>query len=198
MPSPPMNRRVVFLAIALGASLAGEGCARRNVHAAAPVAAAPVPVATNRPMTTAPDTDAQPPLEAAAAPPTVTATPAPPLAVDIPAAEPSPPRKPISVAPLEASTEHGAHPPAPQISPQLSAGDQASYERKTGEDIAAAEKNLQSAKGRQLSAAQQDLFDKIRSFLAQSHDASKGGDWARAQNLAQKARLLSAELVSSF
>jgi hypothetical protein len=39
---------------------------------------------------------------------------------------------------------------------------------------------------------------KIRSFLSQSRDASKDGDWARAQNLAQKARLLSNELINSF
>ena len=42
------------------------------------------------------------------------------------------------------------------------------------------------------------LVEKIRSFLAQSLDASKSGDWARAQNLAQKARLLSTELINSF
>ena len=193
-----MDCRVVLVAFALGASLAGEGCARRNVHAAAPVAVAPVPAsATNRPMTTAPDTDAQPPVEPAVAPPAVAAAPAPPT-VDIPAATPAPPHRPVQEPVTEAAVERAVHPPAPEISPQLSAGDQASYERKTGEDIAAAEKNLQSARGRRLSAAQQDLFDKIRSFLAQSREASKGGDWARAQNLAQKARLLSAELVSSF
>ena len=61
-----------------------------------------------------------------------------------------------------------------------------------------ARKNLQAARGKQLNAAQQDLVDKIGSFLAQSLDASKGGDWSRAQNLAQKARLLSVELVNSF
>jgi hypothetical protein len=49
-----------------------------------------------------------------------------------------------------------------------------------------------------LNAAQQDLVGKIRSFLSQSRDASKDGDWSRAQNLAQKARLLSDELINSF
>ena len=55
-----------------------------------------------------------------------------------------------------------------------------------------------SGHGKALSAAQQDLAEKIRSFLAQSRDASKGGDWARAQNLSQKARLLSVELINSL
>jgi len=49
-----------------------------------------------------------------------------------------------------------------------------------------------------LNAAQQDLVGKIRSFADQSRDASKAGDWARAQNLAQKARLLSVELLNSL
>jgi hypothetical protein len=117
--------------------------------------------------------------------------------VSIPATKAAPPRKPPEPV-TEAAAEPPARPPAPLISPQLSPGDQASYERKTGEDVSVAEKNLQGAQGKQLSAAQQDLVDKIRSFLAQARDASKGGDWARAQNLAQKARLLSIELVNSL
>jgi hypothetical protein len=91
-----------------------------------------------------------------------------------------------------------AHPAAPQISPQISPGDQAAYERTTNDDVSVAERNLDQTKGKQLSAAQRDLIEKIRSFVSQSRDASKGGDWARAQNLAQKARLLSAELINSL
>ena len=36
------------------------------------------------------------------------------------------------------------------------------------------------------------------SFLAQSREAGKAGDWSRAQTLAQKARRVSVELVASF
>lgn len=61
-----------------------------------------------------------------------------------------------------------------------------------------AERNLQSASGKQLSAAQKDLVEKIRGFLNQSHEAIKSDDWVRAQSLAEKARVLSAELVKSF
>jgi len=117
----------------------------------------------------------------------------------IPSAKPPAPHKPVGEpSTAEAEPETPAHPPAPQISPQLSPGDQASYARKTGDDIAVAERNLGQASGKQLSAAQQDLVGKIRSFLAQSQEASKGGDWARAQNLAQKARVLSIELLNSL
>jgi hypothetical protein len=80
----------------------------------------------------------------------------------------------------------------------MSPDDQATYERKTGEDVSAAEKNLQQSADKRLSAAQTDLVEKIRSFLSQAHEAGKAGDWARAQNLAQKARLLSVELVGSL
>jgi hypothetical protein len=151
-------------------------------------------------MTTAPDTDASPPSETAVPPPAVPVAAAPPPpapAVAPPAKIPAPRRSAAEPAPAEGASE-APRPPAPQIFPQLSPGDQASYERKTGEDKSVAEKNLQETSGKQLSAAQQDLVAKIRSFLSQSLDASKGGDWVRAQNLAQKARLLSDELINSF
>jgi hypothetical protein len=186
--------------LACGISIGVGGCARKSVHAAAPAAAAPVPAEAERPMNIAPDTDASPPTETVAAPPTLPASPAPPpAAMTIPAPKPAAPRRQSGEQPpAEAESEQAAHPPAPQISPQLSPSDQASYERKTGEDRSVAEKNLQEIGGKQLNAAQQYLVGKIRSFLSKSREASKDGDWARAQNLAQKARLLSAELINSF
>jgi len=99
--------------------------------------------------------------------------------------------------PAEAASET-ARPTAPIISPELSPGAREAYRRKTQEDTSVAEQNLQKASGKQLNAIQQDLVEKIRGFLEQSRQASGDGDWARAQNLAQKARLLSAELVVSF
>lgn len=151
-------------------------------------------------MSVAPDTDASPPIETVAAPPTLPPTLAPPPAqVTVSPPKPAPPRRSAGEQqPAEAESEQAAHPPAPQISPQLSPSDQATYKRKTGEDTSVAEKNLQETSGKQLNAAQLDIVGKIRSFLSQSRDASKDGDWARAQNLAQKARLLSIELINSF
>lgn len=117
--------------------------------------------------------------------------------VEIVSAEPTAPRKPGGES-AETASQPSAHPAAPQISPQISPGDQAAYERKTNDDVSVTQKNLDQARGKQLSAAQRDLIEKIRSFVSQSRDASKDGDWARAQNLAQKARLLSAELINSL
>jgi hypothetical protein len=146
-------------------------------------------------MNTAPDTNATPPESPAPPPPSVADSSAQP--VEIVSAKPVAPPKPGSESP-EAVSQPSAHPAAPQISPQISPGDQAAYERQTNDDVSVAEKNLDQTKGKQLSAAQRDLTEKIRSFVSQSRDASKGGDWARAQNLAQKARLLSAELINSL
>jgi hypothetical protein len=198
MPSQRTEVRLGTILLVCGFSLAMGGCGEKTVHAAPPTSAAPVSTAADRPMTTAPDTDATPPGVAVTPPPAlpVAATAPPSQPVEIPPAKPAAPRKPAGEQ--ASAPEPAAHPPAPQIAPQLSPSDQAAYEHATNDDISVAEKNLQQANGKQLSAAQQDLTEKIRSFLAQSRDASKGGDWARARNLAQKARLLSAELIESF
>jgi hypothetical protein len=196
MPSYQMRDRAVLIACCL--SIFAGGCAPKNIHVVAPVSAPPTPtLSETRPMTIAPDTDASPPAETAPVAPVVASEEPPAPPVSIPATKAAPPRKPPEPV-TESTAEPPARRPAPLISPQLSPGDQASYERKTGEDIGMAEKNLQGAQRKQLSAAQQDLVDKIRSFLSQARDASKSGDWARAQNLAQKARLLSIELVNSL
>src|ERR1700722_19627229 len=166
-----MNNRFPILACLCGVALATSGClTKNNPKATAPVAAAPAPsLADSKPLTTiAPDTTATPPLENVPVPPNPVATTTPPLPV------------------------------APQISPQISPGDQATFQRKTEDDIATTQRNLKQTQGKQLSAAQLDLVEKIKSFVGQSNEASKTGDWARAQNLSQKARLLSNELVESL
>jgi hypothetical protein len=184
-----------------GLATATVGCAQKSVKAAAPVAAAPAPaLADSKPLTMiAPDTTATPPPENVPPPPNPSATNTPDLPVTPVHTKPAPPaRKPSPDAPTENASEQTARPAAPQISPQISPGDQATFQRKTEDDINAAQNNLQQSAGKRLSAAQTDLVEKIKLFLAQSREASKTGDWARAQNLSQKARLLSNELVESL
>ena len=201
MPSR-LDNRIAIALLACGLPLAIAGCEGKNVRASVPASApAPAPAQADRPMTTAPDTDATPPMDVAAAPPpSIPGSPTPSPSVAIPAATPAPaPRRPSEgQAPDQGDVGSAARKPALQITPELSPGDQASYERKTADDLAVAEKNLGQANGKQLSAAQSDLVAKITSFASQSRDASKSGDWARAQNLAQKARLLSVELLNSL
>ncbi|MFY9690874.1 MAG: hypothetical protein WA369_00230 [Candidatus Acidiferrales bacterium] len=202
MPSRFMDARVALAVLACALPLVVAGCNGNNVHAAVPATApAPVSAQTDRPMTTAPDTDATPPLGAAATPPpSMPAPPAPSAPVSIPATpQPVPaPRRPSEGTSSGEGAESAARQPALQITPELSPGDEATYERRTADDLAVAQKNLGQASGKQLSAAQQDLVAKITSFASQSRDASKSGDWARAQNLAQKARVLSEELLNSL
>ena len=165
---------LLFCAVTLGAS----GCKKRTVHAAPPVPA-PAPPAEPAPATPAPpEPKPEPQPEPAPAPPPVVPPPAKPTPVK---PRPDPPK-----------------PAPPQISPGLSPEEQAAAERRTGEDINVAERNLQAAYGKQLSAAQHDLVEKIRGFLGQAREAIRASDWVRARNLAQKARVLSAELIQSL
>ena len=188
------NVRAGLIAFLAGLSLLTAGCSQQRVRAASP-ATAPLPPSAERPMNVAPDTNATPPEGPAPPAPVVAGSSASP--VQIVSAEPVAPRKPGGES-AEAVSQPSAHPAAPQISPQISPGDQAAYERRTNDDVSVTQRNLDQARGKQLSAAQRDLIEKIRSFVSQSRDASKDGDWARAQNLAQKARLLSAELINSL
>jgi hypothetical protein len=201
MPSRKTESALLAAFFLSGLSFSVAGCNRTSVKAAAPVAAAPAPsTADSKPITNvAPDTDALPPVETVAPPPTPAATTAAPLPVEPAHTKPHPPphRQPSEVS-SDTQAEQPARTPPPQISPQLSPGDQASMRRSTGVDAEVAQKNLQQANGKVLNAAQQDLQEKIRSFLAQSEEAGKAGDWSRAQTLAQKARLLSVELVDSL
>jgi hypothetical protein len=198
MPSRRSAIDIGVVVLACSVALGAAGCAHERVHAAVPVAAPPLALSpeTDHPMTIAPDTDATPPLEAQASPPMIppAATPPEPIATE-PSAPPAPKRRPEE-HPIQAEQAAAQH--APQIAPQISPSDQSMYQRKTADDLNAAEHNLDQTKGKHLSAAQQDLADKIRSFMSQSRDASKGGDWDRAQNLAQKAHLLSTELLNSL
>jgi hypothetical protein len=197
-----MHTRFIVFVCLCGFALAATGCGRKSAKAAPPVAAAPEPsLADSKPLTTiAPDTTATPPLENVPAPPNPSPTTTPPLPVTPAHTKPAPPaRKPATDTTTESAAEQApTRPAAPQISPQISPGDQAALQRKTGDDISVAQHNLQQSSGRQLSAAQRDLVDKIKIFMTQSNEAGKTGDWARAQNLSQKARLLSQELVESL
>jgi hypothetical protein len=197
-----MKSRSLTVLCLCSLALAVSGCSQKNVKAAAPVVSAPAPSpADSKPLTTiAPDTTATPPLENVPAPPNPAATNTPSLPVTPVHTKPAPPvRKPAVDTTAENAAEQSAtRPAAPQISPQISPGDQAAFQRKTEDDIATTQRNLQQATGKQLSAAQRDLVEKIQSFVGQSNEASKTGDWARAQNLSQKARLLSNELVESL
>ena len=194
MPSPKLLRMLLAMA-AMALALSGGGCRKRSAQAPPPLVI--LPSASESQPGTQPTEPAAIPAETKA--PATPPAPSPELVVP-----PTKKRSPRSTAPRTAPAEPAATPaetpkPAPpRMSPRLSPAEQAEYERKTSTAIAAAEKNLQTAYGKQLNAGQSDLLEKIRGFLGQAREAARAGDWQRAHNLAQKAQVLSVELVNSL
>lgn len=182
-------RKWQLLALLCGMSVALAGCASKHIVRAAPPSVSTPPPEETAPM---PQPEAPPPVSTTEEPAPEVPSPAPPPAM---AKRPAPPKRP---APAESAESAPAKAAPPQISPQLSARDLESTKKNTTTSITTAEQNLALANGRALSAAQKDLAEKIKGFLSQSHEAIMADDWVRAQNLAEKARVLSAELVKSF
>jgi outer membrane biosynthesis protein TonB len=166
------------------------GCQRNIVKASPPsVSTPPPPEATPSPAPPSePQTTTAPPSASEPAPPP---TPA-------PQATPTKPKPSTPTATEPEKPAETPRPEAPVISPQLTPQAQAAAEQRTNADIKRAEQNLQIAESKQLDEAQHDLVEKVRDFLAQAHEAIHGEDWVRASNLAEKARVLSDELVKSL
>jgi hypothetical protein len=188
-----MKRRTQIGALLLClAALTLAGCGRNIVRAASPSVTIP-PSSATAPQPSAGSTEPLAAPELSLPEPEV-----PELAVS-PGPEPLPPRP----QPARAAAE--PEPPAPRIEvapPQISAiltpADQERLTRLSTDQIRSAERNLQLAAGRRLNALQNDLAEKVRGFLSQAHEAIRANDWVRAQNLAEKAQVLSAELAKSL
>lgn len=85
----------------------------------------------------------------------------------------------------------------PAIAPQLSAEESEAAQRQTRQSLYIADRNLSRTRGRSLSPMQADLVEKIQGFAREARAASREGDWIRARNLAEKAQILSQELIRS-
>jgi hypothetical protein len=184
-------RRVELLVLLCAAALGATGCAGRRIVKAAPPSVSTPPVVVE--TAPAPPPTAPPPAQPTVEPQPETPAPTPPPA---PAKRPAPPR-PRPPQP-EAAEPAPPKPAPPQISPQLSTKELETAKTNTTSNITTAEKKLHQADGKQLNAAQKDLTEKISGFLNQAHEAILADDWVRAQNLAEKASVLSVELVKSF
>jgi len=84
------------------------------------------------------------------------------------------------------------------IAPQLTPRESVLARQQTNQSLSIAEKNLESARGKNLNAAQSDLVSKIRGFIKDAREAAQITDWSRARSLAKKAQVLSEELASSL
>jgi hypothetical protein len=109
----------------------------------------------------------------------------------------APPRPRVPVV-NSSQNDTDSKPDVPQIVPQLTTAEANAAQQQTSQSLSVAEHNIGSAEGKSLNATQQDLASKIRSFMAEAHDAAKTGDWTRAKNAAKKAEVLSQELASSL
>jgi hypothetical protein len=88
----------------------------------------------------------------------------------------------------------GTSEPAVQIT---DTGDAAQAQQRSSTDqlLGSTEDNLKKLDGRQLTPTQQDMVSQIRQYMQQSKEAVTAGDTERSRMLAQKAQLLSDELV---
>ncbi len=110
-----------------------------------------------------------------------------------------PPRPRAGVAPANGGNEtEKLEAPAPVIATQLTPQETSVAQQQTNQSLKVAEKNLQSARGKNLNAAQSDLVSKIKGFIKDAREAAQAGDWSRARSLAKKAQVLSEELVGSL
>jgi len=92
--------------------------------------------------------------------------------------------------------EGGTTEPSIQLIGGVKGAEQGSQQRSTTEQLLeSTEDNLKKVAGRQLSASQQEMVNQIQQFIQQSKAAVATGDVGRGHNLAQKAHLLSDELV---
>src|SRR6202166_3812524 len=178
--------RPLFIALAATALL--QGCAERK-----PLAH-PWATATVRPRLPQPVPGYHPPAFDDIAPDLTWDFPPPPSRLVV-ARQPARPRVAAQPAP---ESSGGAGGDAPLLAPQLSEQEIAAAQQQMNESIAITQKNLSSAKRHKLNPTQSDLASKVNSFLQESRDAAKDGDWTRAKNLAKKAQVLSEELADSL
>jgi hypothetical protein len=89
----------------------------------------------------------------------------------------------------------GAKDHSAQLAPGMSKEQELHNREKTTQLLATTDANLKIVADRQLTPAQQSLLDQIHAYVRQSKLASDSGDLVRAHTLADKAHLLSDELV---
>ncbi len=85
-------------------------------------------------------------------------------------------------------------PPDTAIAAEVSSAQLSQQKQTTAQLLEETEKTVSSL-NRTLSKDDEEIVVQIRSYVAQSHSATKDGDFERAYNLANKAHLLSAALI---
>ena len=91
--------------------------------------------------------------------------------------------------------EGGASEPAAQIAPGMTPAEATRQRRNAEQLLGATDDKLKRLAGRTLDAKQQETVGQIRNYMEGARSALKEGDVRRANTLAQKAHLLSEDLV---
>lgn len=178
------NHRFPFALLAVGAIFL-PGCAEKQVKVRPWIASINV-----HPHIPAPAPGYEPHYADEAAPDLPWDFPPPPPSLTV-ARQPARPHIP---APQPSEATDSRQPTAPSLAPELSPQEIAAAQSQMNESVAVAQKNLDASRGRKLNPTQSDLASKVTSFLQESKDAARDGDWTRARNLAKKAQVLSEEL----
>ncbi len=89
----------------------------------------------------------------------------------------------------------GASDTSSAISPDMSPQQAQQQRGRTTWLLGKTDENLKILANRPLNAAQQDTVHQVKRYVEDSEDATKNGDLQRAYTLANKARMLSADLV---
>lgn len=108
----------------------------------------------------------------------------------------NPPKVAVGTTPTKTVVQNGGTTdPTGALSPGLSQQQASQQLQKTNEKLSQTDANLKQISNRQLSAAQQDTVNQIKTYMEQAKTAASSGDVQRAYNLANKAHLLAEELV---
>lgn len=101
---------------------------------------------------------------------------------------PSPPKAP----PVKKET------PPPVLSPQLGREDEDRLKQEANGKIQRAEQALQQIDQRKLAKDRQETYATIRSFIASAREALSARDFPKASNLAEKAQILTDDLLRTL
>ena len=172
---------------------------------------APSPAVGISPGQTAPtepssQSEAAPASTVPASPPTAKPCPAPSASTSATHSDCTPPTKikkhkprpavPPAGAPTKTVIRNGSTgDPTLAISPGVSQQQASKQLETTSHLVAMTQENLKILESRDLSAGQEDTVEQIRSYIKQSKKAEDEKDVQRAYNLANKARMLSGDLV---
>lgn len=106
-------------------------------------------------------------------------------------------RRPQAPAPAEPEEAAPAPAPIPQLQQILTPEQRQALNQSVDQSMARARQSLNALAGRRLNDEQNAVVERIHTFIRQAEE-SRGNDLVRAKNLAERAEVLAADLLSSL